>query len=423
VRSVPLSAVPATEGDDDEEWQTYALPSKETSYSEQVLADAFEFAGEEGMISLSTGWPTPDWYPVEDLARISAEVFAEVGGDAISYLTAEGLVALREQLAARGVERGFAVGAEEIIVTSGARQAIDLTVRAIVEPGDVVAVETPTFAGVLESVRAAGARVMGIPIDQDGFEVDALERLLTRHEVKLVCLQTASQNPTGRDLSEERKARLAALARERSFFVLEDGVYADLRFESPRPIPLRELAPGHVIYANSLSKVVGGGLRVGWVAVRGPLRERIALLKLESDFHTPTLVQHIAARYLESGAYDRHLEKTIPLYRERRDALLAALEKHLAGEYHAETPAGGHHVWLTLNQPVDDRALYSEAIRSGVTFIPGAAVTAVRQAQTSLRLSFSLLPPDQLEEGVKRLARALREVRRRTRYSRAVPVS
>jgi 2-aminoadipate transaminase len=187
--------------------------------------------------------------------------------------------------------------------------------------------------------------------------------------------------------------------------------------------PLRELAPAHVIYVNSLSKVVGGGLRVGWVAARGPVRERIAMLKLDSDFHTATLLQHISARFLASGAYDRHVARTAPFYRERLEALITALERHLRGEYRLDRPRGGHHLWITLERPIDERALYAEAVRHGVTFTPGHAVTAERRSQSAFRLSFSLVEPDELDEGVRRLARAIREVRRRTRHSYAVPVS
>jgi DNA-binding transcriptional MocR family regulator len=204
---------------------------------------------------------------------------------------------------------------------------------------------------------------------------------------------------------------------ERNFFILEDRVYADMNFEGGFVRSLRELAPGHVLYVNSLSKVVGGGLRAGWVAARGPVRDRLATLKLDADFHSPTLIQHMVARWLATGAYDRHVKDTIPFYRERRDALLASLERHLDGEYHVDPPAGGHHLWVTLTRPLDERALYAEAARHGVTFTPGGAVTAERRSQTSFRLSFSLLDPEQLDEGVRRLARAIREVRRRSRTS------
>jgi DNA-binding transcriptional MocR family regulator len=408
------------QGDD---WQVYALPQEDVSYSEQVLADTFALAVQEDVISLAVGWPSPSMYPTEELARVTAEVFAEEGGKALAYLNPQGLFELREQIAARGRKYGYAEDADEIVVTSGAQQAIALVTRATLEPGDVAVVESPTFIGMMTAMRGAGARVIGVPVDEDGFDVEGLERLLARHEVKLVGLQTACQNPTGSNLSEERRRRLAELAVERNFFVLEDRVYADMRFDGSFVGSLRELAPAHVLYVNSLSKVVGGGLRSGWVAARGPVRDRLAMLKLEADFHSPTLIQYIAARWLATGAYDRHLKRTMPFYRERRDALLAALERHMGGEYRVASPHGGHHLWVTLNRPLDERALFGEAARHGVAFTPGGAVTAERRSQTSLRLSFSLAEPEQLDEGVRRLARAIREVRRRDRHSVAAPMS
>ena len=414
---------PAGSAELGDDWQLYALPEHELSYSEEVLADVMSSGGQDDLLSLAIGWPSPSLFPTAELARITAQVFEEEGGEALAYLPAEGLYALREQLAARGRVDGFAQDPDEIIVTSGAKQGISLTARATLEPGDVAIVESPTFAGLLDSLRQTGARVIGVPVDENGFDVVQLERLLARHEVKLVALQTACQNPTGRDLSEERRIRLAELAIERNFFVLEDRVYADTSFGHEPTRPLRELAPAHVIYVNSLSKVVGGGLRAGWVAARGPVRERIAMLKLEADFFTAALIQHIAARWLATGAYDRHVEHTQPYYRERRDALLAALERHMPGEYQADRPEGGHHIWVTLKKPLDERALYREAARHGVAFTPGDAITAERRTQTSFRLSYSLLDPDELDEAVKRLARAIREVRRGARHSVAAPMS
>jgi DNA-binding transcriptional MocR family regulator len=416
-----LAPAASAEGGDD--WQLYALPERELSYPERVLSDGFTLADEPGMLSLATGFPAAETYPTAEVARIAAEVFEQEGGSALSYLPAEGLYDLREQIALRGREHGFAEDADEIVVTSGAQQAISLTVHALLERGDVAVTESPTFAGSLHSLRSTGARVLGVPVDQDGLDVDALERLLARHEVKLLVLQTACQNPTGRNLSEERRRRIAELALERNFFVLEDRVYADARLEGEPTRALRELIPSHVVNVNSLSKVVGGGLRVGWVAARGPVRERVALAKLEADFHSPTLIQHIAARWLATGAYDRHVGATGPFYRERRDALLAGLERHMPGEYRVDPPKGGHHLWITLTRPLDERSLYDEAVRGGVTFTPGGAITVERRPQTSLRLSFSKLNPEQLDEGVRRLARAIREVRRRARHSVAAPLS
>ena len=215
------------------------------------------------------------------------------------------------------------------MVVSGAKQGLSLVARAMLGQGDVAVIESPTFVGMLESVRMSGARVIGIPADEDGLDVDMLERLLGRHEIKLVALQTACQNPTGRNLTEERRRRLAELAIERNFFILEDRVYADAAFEGEpvsadpraraRPRDLRQLA------------VEGGRRRpaAGWVAARGPVRDRIARLKLANDFHTATLIQYIAARWLAHGRYDEFVRETLPFYRERRDALMKALERHL----------------------------------------------------------------------------------------------
>ena len=417
------SLVPAAGAEGDDAWQSLALPDRAISYQSEVLSDAFRFANDPDVISLATGFPSPSCYPTRALAKVSAEVFEHEGDAALAYLGAEGVPLLREQLAARGREHGYASEPDEILVTSGAQQAIDLIARTVLDPGDVAVIESPTFVGALSALRATGARVIGLPVDGEGLDVDSLETVLARHEVKLVALQPACHNPTGRDLSPERRERLARLAVERNFFVMEDGVYSDLRFEGEGGRALRELAPGHVMYVNSLSKTVGGGLRIGWIAAQGPVLDRLAMLKLESDFFTAALTQHIAARWLASGDYEKHVQKTIGFYRERRDALMAALERQLAGEYRAEAPNGGHHVWVTLTRPLDERSLYSEALRHGVTFTPGGAVTVERRSQTSLRLSFSLLDPEELDEGVRRLGRAIRALRRRARLSRAAPVS
>jgi 2-aminoadipate transaminase len=178
-----------------------------------------------------------------------------------------------------------------------------------------------------------------------------------------------------------------------------------------------------VIEVNSLSKVVGAGLRIGWIGARGPVLERLTMLKNATDFHTATPIQYIVARYLATGGYDGQLERSLPYYRERRDALMEALERHLEGEYDADVPRGGHHVWATLKRPVDERTLYSEALRHGMSFTPGGALTAERRQKTSLRLSFALLEPEELDEGCRRLARSLREVRRRDRGAVAAPLS
>ena len=410
----------AVQGDD---WQVYALPPEEISYSEQVLADTFSLAGREEVISLATGWPAPSSYPTEELARITADVFADVGGAALSYLNAEGLFDLREQIAVRGREYGYARDADEVVITSGAQQALSLSARAVLEPGDVAAIESPTFIGMMTALRGTGAKVIGVPVDGDGFDVGALERLLARHEVKLVGLQSACQNPTGTNLSEARRAaaggagRRAQLLRPRGPRLRRHALRGAIR-----PLPPRAGSRARALHQQPLegrgrrpALGLGGRPRAG----ARPDRDAQARGRLPLSDADPAHRRAMA----RTGAYDRHVERTIPFYRKRRDALLAALERHMPGEYRVDVPHGGHHLWVTLNRALDERALYGEAARHGVTFTPGGAVTAERRSQTSFRLSFSMLDPDQLDEGARRLGRAIREVRRRAHHAVAAPMS
>jgi DNA-binding transcriptional MocR family regulator len=416
-RSVPPPAgTPAgasARGGDD--WQHALLATRPVSYADEMLRASLHMPFASDAIPLASGFPDPALCPSAELAQIAAEIARDDPAAVTGYLEVEGLRELRERLAELGRAAGFAESADEILVTSGARQGIDLVARALLNPGDVAVVESPTFAGTLASLQATGARVLALPIDSDGADIGTLERILAREEVKLVAVQASCQNPTGADLSPARRERLLELAVTRGFFVLDDGVYATMRYEGD-PLPrLRAGAPSQVIYVDSLSKTIGGGLRVGWLAASGPVFERIVHLKMDSDIHTAALPQHLGARYLRGDRHDKLLARALPVYRRRRDALLRALQRHLGDDAIWTTPHGGHHVFVTLLDPVDERALYAEALRAGVTFLPGGALQADKTTRTTMRLSFGLAEPAEHDEAMRRLALALREVRRRGR--------
>jgi 2-aminoadipate transaminase len=365
------------------------------------------------MLDMSVAWSAPELHPVEPLRAMTDDLFRTHGGAMLGYSQVEGIPELLTELARRGEISGFARSPDELVVTSGARQGIDLVCRTIVRPGDVVVCESPTFIGTLSSLQATGARVLGVPFDEGGIDVDALEQILARHEVKLVALQTGSQNPTGQDLAPDRAARLVELAQERSFFILEDGVYATVRFkDGPGPPRLRQSAPDHVLYVDSLSKTIGGGLRIGWVAASGEARRRIGELKLGTDVHTSTLTQYLAWRWLETGGHDEHVRKVNKVYAKRGRALLDSVNRRLADEVTVLEPNGGHNLWLTFRRPIDERMLFAEALRNRIGFTPGRALRPEPSSQSSLRLSFPMLDEERLDEGVRRLAVAIRFVRR-----------
>jgi DNA-binding transcriptional MocR family regulator len=405
------------------EWQRYVLPPLTPSSGDRAMDEMYRHSRARGLIPLSVGYPSAELFPFDQMRLAMSEALARHDSDALQYTDIAGLPELVEQIVALSVARGAPEDPSDILITSGARQGLTLVARAVLRPGDAAACESPSFMGVLESLRASGARVLPVPVDDDGLDTDALEELLARQEIRLLALQPRCHNPTGSDLSAERRVRLLELSRRHGFFILEDGIYADLRFEGDDPGSLRAEARGHVIYVDSLSKLAGGGLRVGWVASSGPVRDRLLHEKRTDDMHTATLTQLALARFLAAGEYQAHLERARAFYRERRDALVEAAGEHLGGLAAMRMPGGGGHLWLTLSESVDEGELMTEAVRHGVTFVPGAAMLPEPGAGAHLRLSYGFLDHDQLVEGTRRLARAIRAVGEQPRVSGALPIA
>ena len=405
-------------------WQRYVLPENDETYGDRVLAEMHAQVQMEGLLPLSVGYPSERIFPIERMRDAATKVMSEDPERAMQYSDVRGIPELAEQIAELSAQRGAPEDPEDVIVTTGASQALSLAMRAILRPGDTVACEDPSFMSVIRAIRVSGARVQPVPVDEDGLQIDALEDLLARTEIKALALQPRSHNPTGRDLSPERRERLLDLVHRHGFFIVEDGIYGELRFDGEIKPPLRAEAPAHVIYADSLSKTVGGGLRAGWVTASGPVYERILAEKRTDDIHTPTLTQLVVADYLASGAYTEQLELANEHYRRGRDALLTAIDKHFGDIASYATPLGGGHLWLTLDSPVSERDLVEEARRQGVAYAPGGAMRIARSPHLSMRLSFGYLSPEELDEGVRRIAASLRALSvRPARRAVAGPIS
>jgi 2-aminoadipate transaminase len=403
-------------------WQRFALPEHETSYGDRVLSEMHRQATSEELIPLSVGYPSSRLFPVEELREAIDAAMREEPERALQYSDVQGLPDLAQELAALSATRGASEDPDDILITNGAAQGLTLTCRALLRPGDVVACEDPSFPSVVRAIEETGARIESVPVDEDGLDVVALAELLSREEVKALALQSRLHNPTGRDLIPARRAELLALARRHGFFILEDGVYGDLRFEGEELPSLRAEAPAHVIYVDSLSKTVGGGLRIGWVAASGPVLDRIIAAKRADDIHSATLTQLATARYLRSGAYPEQTERARSFYGERLDVLREAVDEHLGPIASYVPPLGGGHLWVRLDADLDERELADEAVRQGVAYVPGGALRIVRRPELAMRLSFGSLEPDQLVEGVRRLAAAVRTLRSRPARREAVPI-
>jgi DNA-binding transcriptional MocR family regulator len=366
------------------------------------------------MISLAGGLPAPELFDVVgiDLAWQSLRDEGLLAG-ALQYGRTEGQPSLRAALARWTSEQGCPTQPDQVLVTSGSQQGLDLVTRALVDPGDTVVTESPTYLAALQVFDLAGARIASVPNDAQGACIDALEAMPRDHRPKLVYLVTNFANPSGACLSLERRLQLLRWAAKQQVFVLEDDPYGLLRLEGMALPSLRELtrevpeAAPWVGYASSLSKVLAPGMRLGWLVLPPTLQAVCARIKQALDLHTASLTQELAARYLDSGRLQLQLPTTRAAYRERRDALCNALTSQLSNALSFERPEGGMFVWARWRDGLDSQTLLPAARDAGVLFVPGSAFHPDGTGRSYVRLSFVTAPPERINLGVERLAKAL----------------
>jgi DNA-binding transcriptional MocR family regulator len=357
-------------------------------------------------------------FDVEGIRQASEAALHEEPGAALQYGATEGYNPLREQLAAFMQSKGVKdISPEGLIVTTGSQQALDLVAKTLLDAEDVALVEAPTFLATIQCFRLYGTQVMGVPIDADGVQVDALEDMIKTHRPKLVYLIPTFGNPSGATLSLERRLRVLELAVQYQVVVVEDDPYGDLYFgEAPPPslLALSERVPGSrdwLIHCGSLSKVLSPGLRIGWLIAPPALLARATMCKQFSDAHTSTFAQATAAHYLKAGRMPQTLETVRRVYGERAAAMGQALQTELGDAISFSQPQGGLFFWAKLTgargQLKDGNALAKRAIEQGVAFVPGAPFFANQPDLSTIRLSFATADVSKIEEGMARLGRAL----------------
>jgi DNA-binding transcriptional MocR family regulator len=392
---------------------------------EPLLRDLLEMTERHDVVLLSMGLPAPDLMPVDQISDTCRAVLARDGAAMLTYSPTEGLSRFRETIADLVARRGIRATRDDVLITSGSQQGLDLVVRAFVDPGDLVIVEEPTYFGALQVLRAAEARLVSVPTDVDGMRVDYLEALLQRQRPKLIYTLPTFQNPSGSVLSIERRRKLIALAERHHVPVLEDDPYSELPYDestagtanAAAPPPLKAFdASGHVIYLSSFSKVVSPALRVGFLVAPRPALRQLALVKQASDLNSSTLGQAVLDRFIHEGHYARHLERVRRAYRERRNAMQHALERADVAGLQWTMPGGGFYFWCRLPDRVAESTLIAHASEARVSFLPGSACFHDDPAHAYIRLNFSFPTPAEIREGVSRLASALR---RSTRGARA----
>lgn len=368
-------------------------------------------------ISFAGGLPAPEVFPVAEVAAAAQQILQQQGAQALQYGATEGYRPLREFIAQQMAEEaGFPVSSENVLITTGSQQALDLIGKILVDPGDTLLVESPTYLAALQAWNAYGARYQEVAADEQGLQIEALESVLAAAP-KFLYTVPNFQNPSGITLSLERRERLVEIARRAGLPIVEDDPYRELRFEGehlPRIFDLdgqrRAGAAdyaGDVIYINTFSKVLAPGLRVGWIVAAAELISKLAQAKQGTDLHTAMLSQLLAYELARSGFIKQHLPTIIHAYRERRDAMLAALAEHFPQGVRWTRPQGGMFLWVTLPDGIDTEEALRAAIEQKVAFVPGTSFHPAGGGSHTMRLNFSNARPEMIYEGIVRLSKVL----------------
>jgi DNA-binding transcriptional MocR family regulator len=383
-----------------------------------AIRELFKLLGKPGIISFAGGFPDSALFDVDGIRQASLAALEQDPGAALQYGATEGYGPLREQLAAFMAHKGVAdVRAEQLIVTTGSQQALDLLGKVLINPGDKVIVEGPTFLATINCFRLYGAELISAPIDGQGADTEALERLIAEHRPKFVYIIPTFGNPSGALLSLARRKAVLEMAVKYQTLIVEDDPYGDLYFgEAPPPslLALSSQVPGSrdlLVHCGSLSKVLSPGLRVGWMVGPAELLARATMCKQFSDAHTSTFAQATAAQYLLSGRMPATLDRVRQVYAQRAQTMGNALRSELGDAIEFVQPQGGLFVWARLTgaqgKGSDAAAFAKRAIERGVAFVPGMPFYCANGDPATFRLSFATAAEDKIRDGVARLAQAL----------------
>lgn len=394
-----------TQGSSSPNFDRY-LSGRASGLQSSVIREILKITERAEVISFAGGLPAPATFPVDEMRAAFDRVLVERGREALQYSTTEGYAPLREWVAARVGTDAAPVSPDDVMIVSGSQQGLDLLSKVLVDPGDRVLVETPTYLGALQAFSMFSPQFVAVASDAEGLLPDALSESM-RGAKFLYCLPNF-QNPTGRLLPLARRQALVERARDLDLLILEDDPYGALSYDGDTPASIRSLAPERTVYMGSFSKVLAPGLRIGYVIAPPALRAKLVQAKQATDLHTATLSQQAVFEVVKDGFLDAHIPTIRALYRDQCEAMLAALAHHMPEGVSWNRPRGGMFLWVDLPRGVDATAVLVRAVENNVAFVPGAPFYAADPVRESLRLAFVTVPPPRIEEGVARLAQVIR---------------
>lgn len=368
------------------------------------------------MISFAGGLPSPDSFPVDDIKQVTSEILEEDGAAALQYGTTEGDIRLRTLLAERhNMRDGLSLSPNNVIITTGSQQALDLCGKIFINRGDVVLCGLPSYLGGINAFSNYGARMKGIPLDDQGMRPDLLEKTIINLKnegsvIKFIYIIPDFQNPTGVTLPRSRRLEIIRIAERHDLIIVEDSPYRDVRFEgTPEPLMSSLDTRGRVVTLNTFSKILAPGFRLAWVTGHTSIIDKLVTAKQAADLCTPPFVQKITARYIEKGLLEINLKKTVDLYRDRRDYMLKCFREYMPEGVKWTEPSGGLFLFVTLPPSMDAARLLEKAIQKKVAFVCGSVFYCNNEGHNTMRINFSFSGPEDTREGVRRLAEAIRE--------------
>jgi 2-aminoadipate transaminase len=383
-----------------------------------AIRELLKFTQEPDIISFGGGLPAPDVFPVEEVSEACVRVLRDNGATALQYGTTEGYLPLREMIARHTARFGINVSVDNIMITSGSQQALDLLGKIFINHGDRVLVESPTYLGALQAWNTYGAEYVAVPFDNDGMVTDELEKSL-RYGPKFIYVLPNFQNPTGVTTSLERRKHLVELADRYGVPIIEDDPYGQLRFEGEH-LPAVEVLDsqtrgnatcysGNVIYLSTFSKILAPGFRLAWVIAPPEVIAKLVQAKQGADLHTATFNQMVAYEVGHGGFFDKHIRNVCRVYRERRDVMLDALVEHMPSGVRWTTPKGGLFLWAELPNQLKSAEVLKKAVERKVAFVPGSPFFPNGGGENTLRLNFSNATPEKINEGIARLGIVIKE--------------
>jgi Transcriptional regulators containing a DNA-binding HTH domain and an aminotransferase domain (MocR family) and their eukaryotic orthologs len=373
------------------------------------IREILKVTEDSNIISFAGGLPNPKSFPVEEIKEAVSEILSQNGDEILQYSTTEGYLPLREYIAERYSKNGLKVSAEEILITNGSQQGIDLISKVFLNKGDQVLVESPTYLAAIQSFGLFEPQFKTVPLLEDGADLDALQKILDENKIKLFYSVTNFQNPTGITYSQEKREKLAEILRDRDTVFVEDNPYGEIRFLGKDILPVKAYLDNSVLF-GSFSKIVSPGMRLGWVVANEEIMEKIIIAKQASDLHSNYFTQRAVCKYLMDNEIDEHIEKIKEMYRNQRNMMVSMIEKYFPENVKYTKPEGGMFLWVTLPEGLSSMDLFELAINENVAFVPGQAFYVDGSGNNSLRLNFSNSNGRQIEEGIKRLGNAINEL-------------